>query len=285
MIPITRKKALLIMSREYSILVVAVIISLGSAGCQTYGHLPESTEIPQSTANAPLVLKPGDEIDVRFRYWPEFDDVQVIRPDGKISLQLVQGVEAAGQTPESLQAELVELYKDKIRDPDIVVIVRGLVNHKIYVGGEVLNPGLFEMRGQMTALEAVMLAGGFDTISAHMKNVVIVRHIDGQRYAGAVDLKAALKDPESASFLLQQNDIVYVPRTVINQANQFVDQYLNQMVPIQVLAGMELVDELWPSAFGPNEAAVFDRDDRRTLPIDFGATPSVNGLLSGGLGR
>ena len=285
MIPIARKKALFIMSREYSILIVAVIIGLGSAGCQTYGHLPESTEIPESTANAPLVLKPGDEIDVRFRYWPEFDDLQVIRPDGKISLQLVQGVDAAGHTPEELKAKLVELYTDKIRDPDIVVIVRTLVNHKIYVGGEVLNPGLFEMRGQMTALEGIMLAGGFKTASAHLKNVVIIRHIDGQRYAGAVDMKAALKDPESLSFLLQQNDIVYVPRTAIVQANQFVDQYFNKMIPIEVLAGMELIDELWPSTFGPDEASGLGGDDRRTLPIDFGATPSLNGLLSGGLGR
>ncbi len=279
----TRKKALLIMSRIYSILGLAVVLGFVAAGCQTYGHLPDSTTMPQSAANAPLVLMPGDEIDIRFRYWPEFDDVQVIRPDGKISLQLVQGVEAAGQTPESLQAQLVEMYTDKIRDPDIVVIVRNLVNHKIYVGGEVLNPGLFDMRGRMTALEAIMLAGGFDTSSAHIKNVVIVRHIDGQRYAGAIDMKAALHDPESASFYLQQNDIVYVPRTAIDQANQFVDQYFNKMVPIQVLAGLELVDELYPSAFGPNEAEPQGGDDRRTLPIDFGATPSLNGILNGGI--
>lgn len=279
----TRKKALPTMSRIYAICGLIIAAGLGMTGCQTYGDLPDSTEMPQSTANAPLVLMPGDEIDVRFRYWPEMDDVQTIRPDGKISLQLVQGVDAAGLSPEDLQAKLVELYTDKIRDPDIVVIVRTLVNHKIYVGGEVLNPGLFDMRGRMTALEAIMMAGGFDTASAHLKNVVIVRHIDGKRYAGAVDMKAALKNPESASFFLQQNDIVYVPRTAIDQANQFVDQYFNKMVPIQVLAGMELVDELYPSAFGPNEAAPTGGDDRRTLPIDFGATPSLNGILNGGI--
>jgi len=252
-----------------------VVIALPA--CQTYNHLPETAEIPQSTAAAPLVLVPGDEVDVRFRYWPEFDDVQTIRPDGKISLQLVQGVDAAGKTPEELQEELIELYKDKIRDPDIVVIVRNLVNQKIFVGGEVQQPGLFDLRGRMTALEAIMLAGGFDTESAHLRNVVLIRHIDGKRYAGAMDMRAALSDPESESVLLQQNDIVFVPRTRIIQANQFVDQYFNQMVPITVLQGMALVDELYPSAFGPDESDRGNDDSQLTLPLDFTQPPSQFG--------
>jgi polysaccharide biosynthesis/export protein len=256
---------------------IVTFLAVGLSACQTYNHLPASTEMPQSTATSPLVLVPGDEVDVRFRYWPEFDDVQVIRPDGKISLQLVQGVDAAGKTPEELQAQLIELYADKIRDPDIVVIVRNLVNQKIYVGGEVQQPGLFDLRGRMTALEAIMLAGGFDTESAHLRNVVLIRHIDGERYAGAIDMRAALRDPESSSVMLQQNDIVFVPRTKIIQANQFVDQYFNQMVPITVLQGMSLVDDLYPSAFGPDEQGRGDDDSRLTLPLDFTQPPTQFG--------
>lgn len=253
-------------------LVVLAAGVVAVSACQTYYNLPESAEMPQSTAASPLVLVPGDEIDVRFRYWPEFDDVQTIRPDGKISLQLVQGVDAAGKTPEELQNILIELYKDKVRDPDIVVIVRTLVNQKIYVSGEVQQPGLFDMRGRMTALEAIMMAGGFDTGTAHLRNVVIIRHIDGQRYAGAVDMRGMLKDPESNPIYLQQNDIVYVPRTAIVQLNQFVDQYLNEMMPTSVLQSMALIDDVYPDVFGDDEDD--NNDAPLTLPLDFSTTPA-----------
>lgn len=246
-----------------------VVVLVCAVSCKTYYHLPESVEIPQSTAMAPLILMPGDEIDVRFRYWPEFDDVQTIRPDGKISLQLVQGVEAAGQTPESLQEKLAELYSDKIRDPDIIVIVRSLVNQKIYVGGQVAQPGLFDMRGRMTALEAIMLAGGFLDRSAQMRNVVIVRHVDGQRYAGTIDMRAMLADAESEPFYLQQNDIVFVPRTVIHQVNQWVDQYFNRVVPLGVLQGLEIIDDLNTDLdFNNNNDNIL-----RSLPLDLTSNP------------
>jgi len=221
-------------------------VVLSAASCVS---LPPKME-ESGSANAaravsqPLVLRIGDEIDIRFRYWPELDESQIIRPDGMISLQLVQDVQAAGLTPVQLREQLLSLYEAKLRDPEIAVIIRSLANQRIYVGGEVNSPGLIPLQGDVTLLEAIITAGGFDKTSAQIRNVVLIRLEEGKRRAWTVDLRTALREPESSPVYLRPNDVVFVPRTPIDRLDQWVDQYLSQTIPSELIYAIDTIDEL-----------------------------------------
>jgi len=87
------------------------------------------------------------------------------------------------------------------------------------------------MPSRLTALEAIMQAGGFDPRTAKHDSVVIIRHRDGKRYGCSLDLTGALKGEEGKPFYLEPHDIVYVPRTKIAQVNQWIDQYITKLIP------------------------------------------------------
>jgi polysaccharide export outer membrane protein len=152
-------------------------------------------------------LEPGDEIEVQFLYWPELDDTQQIRRDGRISLQLVENIQAAGLTPEELSQKLEDLHKDKLKEPAIKVILRERAARQVMVGGEVEQPGAIELAGSMTPLEAIMAAGGFKRLSADISKVVVFRQREGRRLATRVDLM----NPDQVPFFLKPNDVIYVP--------------------------------------------------------------------------
>jgi protein involved in polysaccharide export with SLBB domain len=199
------------------------------SGCVT---TPENTGAFQISAAPPSNLQPGDVLKVDFLYWPELNpEAQSIRPDGKISLQLVGDVEVGGLTPDEVRTKLLDLYKDKLVDPEINVVVSSLESHRVYVGGEVMSPGPLKINGRLTALEAIMQSGGPIKESAKLERVVIVRQVEGKQFARTLDIKAALQNPESEPFLLEPYDVVFVPRTNIDRIDQWVDQYINQLIP------------------------------------------------------
>jgi len=181
---------------------------------------------------AKVALGPGDAIDIKFFFTPELNDSQTVRPDGKITLQLVGEIVAMGKTPGELRDELRTLYAPQLKNPEITVVIKSQNDRRVYVGGEVKNPRLITMpTGRLDALEAIIQAGGFDTRTACKQNVVIIRHKEGKRYGLALNFEEVLGGKETKPFYLEPNDIVYVPRTTIAQVNQWIDQYINKIVP------------------------------------------------------
>jgi protein involved in polysaccharide export with SLBB domain len=178
-----------------------------------------------------LVLSAGDVVEVSFYYTPELNVTQTIRPDGKIALQLVGEVIAQGKTPGDLRTELLESYAKILKQPDITVLARSFYDRRVFVGGQVMAPGVFDMPGPMTLLEAIILAGGLDLMQAEVRNIVVIRHEGDRRYGYAVDLQPALQGSESRPFYLRPKDIVYVPQTRIAKVDQWVDQNINQLIP------------------------------------------------------
>jgi protein involved in polysaccharide export with SLBB domain len=210
----------------------AALVSALTA-CQT--AQPPAADWPESPGWQER-LQPGDMLSIKFPYAPELNEEQAIRPDGKISLQLAGDVAAAGKTPDELRSQLLSVYSSTLKNPELTVIVRGFASHRVYVGGEVAQPKMVMIEGgRLTAMDAIMQAGGFLKRSAKMSTVVILRHANGKRYMRTIDLKAALKDPTSDPFYLQPYDIVFVPRTAIDKIDQWVDQYINDIVPDNVV--------------------------------------------------
>ena len=226
-------------TRSASSMTLLIVLSALISGCVAgprVGGGPEEVvtkEFPETEIRPPVYLTPGDVISIDFLYWPELDVEQQIRPDGKISLDLVGHIDVSGMTVEELDEHLHEIYAAKIKDPKITTIIRSFGNRRAYIAGEVTNPGFVDLTDQMTALEAVMATGGFDKRSANLEDVVVIRHVDGQRYAKLLNFNLPLNDPNS-DLLLAPRDIVYVSRTTIDEVNQWVDQYINRIVPAPV---------------------------------------------------
>ncbi|MBU0481713.1 MAG: polysaccharide export protein [Proteobacteria bacterium] len=177
-----------------------------------------------------VVLRPGDEIELKFPYWKELNDTQVIRPDGYITLQLIDSVLAQGLTPEELDTKLTNLYESKIKDPVISVVVRSLVDQRIYVGGEIKNPGLLTLQGEVNVLQAVINAGGFKETARTDEVIVIRRNGKGKAVPYKTDLSGTLDETgPNHTFLLQPNDVVYVPKSTIANLNKFVNQYITEL--------------------------------------------------------
>jgi polysaccharide export outer membrane protein len=209
--------------------VFSLLLLVAFPGCRTAPIAPPAAAEPRPVSR--MTLGPGDAIDVKFFYVPELNESLIVRPDGLISLQLVGDVQVAGKTPEEVRAELFRLYTPHVKRPDVTVIVRSFRDRRIYVGGEVNKPGMFEMPGPLTALEAIMQAGGIITLTAAADSIVIVRERDGKQVGTLLDLSNALRGAPTQPFFLEPHDIVYVPPTKVTQVNQFIDQYINKMVP------------------------------------------------------
>ncbi|MFC1794589.1 polysaccharide biosynthesis/export family protein [Planctomycetota bacterium] len=191
---------------------------------------PSEIEMKESILQR-VALAPGDVVEVKFFYTPELDEIQTVRSDGQIMLQLVGEVEVEGRTPAELREELLGLYASYLKAPEITVVVESFQNHRVFVGGQVITPGIIEMPGKMNVLEAIMQTGGFDLREAEIQNVVIIRHRNGKRYGYSINLEPALVGGETKPFYLEPKDIVYVPRTKIAKLNQWVDQHINSIIP------------------------------------------------------
>jgi polysaccharide export outer membrane protein len=217
----------------FKIFQLSIVLSLGSTllcGCQSKQSNPNLSNT-KGIESPRVDLAPGDVIDVKFFYTPELNESQTVRPDGKIALQLIGEVKVEGKSPAELRDELLKLYEPQLKGPEISIVVRSLRNQRVYIGGQVMKPGIVEMPGQMSLLEAIMQAGGFDIRQAELRNIVVIRHKNDKRFAYSVDLKPALEGDETEQFILEPKDIVYVPQTEIAKMGQWVDQHINKLVP------------------------------------------------------
>lgn len=208
--------------------------------------------MPEAPADS--VIRVGDVVDVRFVYWPDYDVSQVIAADGTLELPVVGEVPAAGRTANELRSELLTLYEDELRDPEIMVLVREEANRRVFVAGEVQAPGAVPIVGELTVLEAIMNAGGLRNRSAKISNVLIVRRIGDRQYARTIDMRDPFKTAEVEPFFVQANDVVFVPRTKIDRLDQWVDQYVNQALPDVLEAYLldEIIDDGTGTVFAPS---------------------------------
>ena len=208
------------------ILMVGLFLFVAMIGCAGKPAIKQEMRfVPRVT------LAPGDVIDVKFFYTPELNETQTVRPDGMITLQLIGDINVQGKTIAGLEEHLIELYTVHLKNPEVAVIPRSLYSNRVYVEGEVTAPGFISMPGRLTAMEAVIQAGGLDLRTAKLKNVLVIRHKNGERSVFELNLKRALQDKDVQPFYLEQFDIVYVPRTRIANVNQWVDQYINNLIP------------------------------------------------------
>jgi len=176
-----------------------------------------------------------DQLDVKFFFNSELNEEKIpVRPDGRISLQLVGEVMAAGRTPGELSAILRKLYDAELKKPDVVVIVRSFAQQWAYVDGEVLKPAQVELRGAMTALQAIASVGGVKDVGELEEVLVLRRGSENKPIVFRINLREMLEGTatQDQDVRLLPYDIVYVSRSGIGDVNRFVDLYIRKNIPI-----------------------------------------------------
>jgi protein involved in polysaccharide export with SLBB domain len=178
-------------------------------------------------------IQVGDQLDIKFFYNPELNEQVIVRPDGRISLQLIPEVVATDLTPAMLTKQLTQLYATDLKQPRVTVIVRGFGSQRVFVDGEVGKPGMVPILGLMTALQAIAEAGGMTRTARQSEVIIIRRGAANKPVAFTVDLKKARDGSDlSQDTALAPFDIIYVPRSRVANVNVWMDQYIRQNIPI-----------------------------------------------------
>jgi protein involved in polysaccharide export with SLBB domain len=219
--------------RKEPILAVIFATSL-LISCATQNTTVKDVQpLTPSQTQAPLVytIQPGDELDIKFFYNPELNETVTVRPDGKISLQLIDEIHAADLPPLELDRQLTELYSRELRKPVLTVIVRSFTRQRVFVGGEVEEPGLIELPTGMTALQAIFQSGGFKETADPAEALVIRKGPGNKPIPLRIDLASVMEaDSAGADLQLNPDDIIFVPKSAIANANKFIDEYIGGLL-------------------------------------------------------
>jgi polysaccharide export outer membrane protein len=164
-----------------------------------------------ATADPNYVIGPQDVIDISVWKEPDLSRTVPVRPDGKISLPLLNDVQAAGLTPSQLASQLTTNLEKYLTGPQVTVMVAQINSKRIYILGEVNHAGLLNLLPDMTVLQALSNAGGF-TPFANSKKIYVLRQRNGKQDKIFVNYKDVItgKDP-AQNIILQAGDTVVVP--------------------------------------------------------------------------
>jgi len=164
-----------------------------------------------ATTDAGYLIGPEDVLDISVWKEPDVSRVVPVRPDGRISLPLINDVQAAGLSPQQLAASVSEKLKKYLNGPQVTVIVTAINSQRVFVVGEVLRAGAFPMLPGMTVLQALSSAGGFTTF-ADVKKIHVVRLRNGKQIEIPFNYRDVLKgDNAEQNIKLEAGDTIVVP--------------------------------------------------------------------------
>lgn len=192
----------------------ALALLVGISACSSTGNYPAA---PQAASAADYVYRIGALDTLNIVVWrnPELSTTITVRPDGRISLPLIDDLKAEGRTPSELSKEIEKALTKFVRDPSVSVVVsafQGVYSEQIRIIGEAQKPQSVAFRQNMTLLDVMILAGGL-TDFADGNGAVLVRGAEGGK-SYSVRLKDLLKRGNvSANVPVLPGDIIIIPQS------------------------------------------------------------------------
>ena len=218
---------------------LAILAGYFLTGCEHPRASMPAVPAPPGTVQSALrfrkeyVLASGDQIEVVVRRVPEASRQVTIRPDGKISLPLIEDVAASGRTVSEVHTELTALFSNRLVHPEVNIIPLVVRQPMVYVAGDVTNVVAVPFRDAPTAMQAIALAGGLRR-TAGTKDISLIRLSD-DGYVRAIPLEVTVKGQPGAYMALretslQPDDILFVPENRRSQVMRFIDDFINKPV-------------------------------------------------------
>jgi polysaccharide export outer membrane protein len=164
-----------------------------------------------ATDDPNYVIGPQDVLDISVWKEPELTRPVPVRPDGRISMPLLNDVQAAGKTPLQLAADITAGLKKFVTDPQVTVIVTTINSQRVFILGEVNRAGAYPLLPNMTVLQALSSAGGF-TIYANLKKIYLLRVEDGKQIKHPFNYKDVLAGKAAdQNIFVKAGDTIVVP--------------------------------------------------------------------------
>lgn len=171
----------------------------------------EQTSESVSAPKIPNGYRVGADDELQISVWhePEFSQTVVVRPDGMITMPLLNDIKVVGLTTEELQATLTEKLKALVNEPQVTVVVKSIKSLKVFLVGSVGKQGMFPLTSGLTVLELLAEGGGLGAF-AKSGSIYILRNEGGKQIRIGFKYKDALKG-KGTNPLLQAGDMVVVP--------------------------------------------------------------------------
>ena len=207
------------MKRSLFLLIAIFIFTSATTAMAQRQTAPRLTTVTEERYR----LQPGDVLEVQYRYSPEFNQTVTVQPDGYISLEIGGDLKVAGLTVEQTRAAILKKASTRLQDPVANIILKEFQKPYFVIAGEVALPGKIEMRERVTALQAIMLAGGMKE-GARSSQVVVFRRINSDTAeVKLLNLKNIHRTADLENDLtLQPGDMVFVPRDKISKIERFM---------------------------------------------------------------
>lgn len=171
------------------------------------GVLPAGVTPPP----ADYVIGPDDVLQVVFWREKELSSEVTVRPDGKVSLALLNDIQASGLTPDQLRKNVMDAAARFVTDPSVTIVVKTINSRKVYVTGQVNKPGTFALTDAMTVLQMLALAGGLQEY-ADAQNILVMRMEQGQTKSFKFNYKDVRKGKNlQQNILLKPGDTIVIP--------------------------------------------------------------------------
>jgi protein involved in polysaccharide export with SLBB domain len=223
---------------NFTTIIYILLLAIQLNGCATTEIAKIDTRQVDSSIED-YYLRTGDILEIKFFTTPELDETLTIRPDGKISLQLIDDVRAEGLTCHELDKVLTKEYEKQLNRAVITVIARNAEGQNIYVAGEVIRPGEIQMTGKLSALQAIFSSGGFTDNARKAEVVIISRGPDNKPVARQVNLRKALKgELLENEYLLRPFDLVYIPKTRLAKTDDFT-AHIYRIISPRIWRGLQ----------------------------------------------
>ena len=193
---------------------------------QDYGQVRARTQAPRLAppgSEPRYVLVPGDVFEIQYRYTPEFNQTVTVQPDGFVSLEIGGDVKVAGRNLDQVRKIILAFAAKRLASPEVIVVLKEFQKPYVVVAGEVVQPGKFELREKVTAIQAVLLAGGFKD-SAKSSQILVFRKLNGEMAEVRVLNFKTLKRTSDLEndLVLQPGDMLLVPRNRISTIERYV---------------------------------------------------------------
>ena len=201
--------------------------------------------VPLCNSQAPLktrpryLLRPGDTLDLQYRLTPEFNQTVMVEPDGYINVNIAGTVFVNGMTVDQTHDLIIQKVASRLKDPELNLVLETFTHPYVVVAGQVAKPGQIELKDNMTALGAILMAGGF-TANARSGQVIVFRKVNENVAEVKVLHLSGIKKTSQLEhdMALQAGDMILVPQDVISKIEHYmqvanVGLYMNplSMIP------------------------------------------------------